>query len=139
MPIRRPKTRRLKVSAEPKHIKRARRSKSRARTRGVEPIISIGPELMEVIDQLIRLMRETSDPRQLEQLDEQRVALSEQAACLIDGHIEDVTGHYQAAVEGLQEVSHSIQRAMQGLESVKTVILKAAKAAELAGKVAAMA
>ncbi|CUS31298.1 hypothetical protein COMA1_10040 [Candidatus Nitrospira nitrosa] len=144
MPIKRTKTkktkrvRRTKVAPKTRGTKNAPRSQARALTRGLEPIMSIGPELMEVIDQLVQLMRETRDPRQLEQLDEQRVALSEHAACLIDGHLEDTTAQYQAAVESLQQVSQTIRQAIQGLESIKTVIQKAAKAVELAGKVAAM-
>lgn len=144
MPIKRTKTkktkrvRRTKVAPKARRTKNAPRSQARALTRGLEPIMSIGPELMEVIDQLVQLMRATRDPRQLEQLDEQRVALSEHAARLIDGHLEDSTAQYQAAVESLQQVSQTIQQAIQGLESIKTVIQKAAKAVELAGKVAAM-
>ncbi len=144
MPIKRTKTkktkrvRRTKVAPKARRTKNAPRSQARALTRGLEPIMSIGPELMEVINQLVQLMRETRDPRQLEQLDEQRVALSEHAARLIDGHLEDTTVQYQAAVESLQQVSQTIQQAIQGLESIKTVIHKAAKAVALAGKVAAM-
>lgn len=144
MPIKSTKTkktkrvRRTKVAPKARRTKNAPRSKARALTRGLEPIMSIGPELMEVINQLVQLMRETRDPRQLEQLDEQRVALSAHAARLIDGHLEDSTAQYQAAVESLQQVSQTIQQAIQGLESIKTVIHKAAKAVALAGKVAAM-
>ena len=94
---------------------------------------------MKVIANLIALMRTTTDPRQLKKLDEQRVALSDEAGRLIDGVLEDTTNQYRVAVEGLQQDSETIRKAIEGVETVKQVILQAAKAAELVGKVAAMA
>lgn len=139
MPTRRQKTRKTKTFPKAKPVKPVRRPKARIRAQGAEPITSIGPELMDVINSLVRLMRETTDPQELEQLNEQRVKLSEHAARLIDGRITETTAQYQAAVESLQQASGAIENAIQGIESVKTAILKAAKAVELAGKIAAMA
>lgn len=92
-----------------------------------------------VINNLGRLMRESTDRRQLEKLDAQRVALSEEAACCIDCTLDDSPARYQSAVEGLQRVSETIRKTIQGIETVTEVISKAAKAVELVGKVAAMA
>ncbi|MDH4304863.1 MAG: hypothetical protein OEV53_12455 [Nitrospira sp.] len=131
-------TRGRKIFPKAKHAKKARRPQGRTLARGAEPATSIGPELMEVINHLVSLMRETTDPRELEQLDRQRIALSEEAARCIDSVLDETTAHYQAAIEGLQETSETIRKAIQGIETVRAVILKAAKAAELVGKVAAM-
>lgn len=122
-----------------KRKKTVRRPTTQALTRGVASVPPIGPELMEVINNLVVLMRETTDLRQLEKLDAQRIALSKEAARCIDCALDDTTARYQAAVEGLQQASETIGKAIQGIETVKEVILKAAKAAELVGKVAAMA
>lgn len=122
-----------------KRKKKTRRTHTRALSRGMTSPAPIGPELMKAIANLIALMRVTTDPRQLKKLDEQRVALSDEAARLIDGVLEDTTNQYRVAVEGLQQASETIRKAIEGVETVKQVILQAAKAAELVGKVAAMA
>lgn len=122
-----------------KRKKTVRRSKTQALTRGVVSVPPIGPELMEVINNLVTLMRATMNGRQLEKLDAQRIALSEEASRFIDGNLDGTTAQYQAAIEGLQETSETIRQAIQGIETVNKVILKAARAAELVGKVAAMA
>ncbi|MGC4096379.1 MAG: hypothetical protein QM706_04625 [Nitrospira sp.] len=122
-----------------KNKKKTRRTNARTLSRGVTSPSPIGPELMAVITNLIALMRATTDPRQLKKLDAQRIALSDEAARLIDGVLEDTTGQYRVAVEGLQQASETIRKAIQGVETVKEVIVQAARAAELVGKVAAMA
>lgn len=122
-----------------KKTKNVRRTRARVLSRDGASVPSIGPELMELINDLVGLMRVTTNPKQLEQLDKQRIALSEEAARCIDGVLEDSTVQYRAAVEGLQQASDTVEKAIQGIETVKAVILKAAKAAELVGKVAAMA
>jgi hypothetical protein len=94
---------------------------------------------MAVINNLISLMKRTTDLQQLEELDQQRIAFSDEAARLIDEALDKTTAQYQAAVEGLQQTAEIIRKAIQGLETVKQAILQAAKAAELVGKVAAMA
>lgn len=122
-----------------KRKKKTRRTNTRSLSRGMTSPAPIGSELMEVITNLIVLMRVTTDPRQLKKLDEQRIALSDEAARLIDGVLEDTTSQYRVAVEGLQQASETIRKAIEGVETVKQVILQAARAAELVGKVAAMA
>lgn len=133
------KTRRKMSQIRRKTRRKVGRPSAQTVTRGITPAPSIGPQLMEVINSLIALMRQTTDPKQLKKLDEQRISLSDEAARLIDGVLEDTTAQYRAAVEGLQQVSETTRNAIQGIETVKEVILKAAKAAELVGKVAAMA
>lgn len=132
---------RLKRSKTVRHSKPVRRkkTKTRALSKGIPSTQPIGPELMAVINNLISLMKRTTDPQQLEELDQQRIAFSDKAARFIDGVLDDTTAQYRAAVEGLQRTSETILKAIRGLEAVKEVILQAAKAAELVGKVAAMA
>lgn len=129
---------RLKRRKTVRHTKTVRR-RTRSLSKGVPSTQPIGPELMAVINNLISLMKRTTDPQQLEELDQQRIALSDKAARLIDGVLDTTTTQYQAAVEGLQQTSETILKAIRGLEAVKEVILQTAKAAELVGKVAAMA
>lgn len=122
-----------------KRKKAIRRNKPPALSKGVMSTPPIGPELMEVINNLISLMKRTTDSQQLNDLDQQRIAFSDQAARLIDSVLDDTTAQYRAAVEGLKQTAETIRKAIQGLEAVKEVILQAAKAAELVGKVAAVA
>lgn len=122
-----------------KRKKKTRRTHTRALSRGMTSPAPIGPQLMDVITNLVALMRTTTDPKQLKKLDEQRIALSDEAARLIDGVLEDTSNQYRVAVEGLQQASETICKAIEGVETVKRVLLQAAKAAELVGKVAAMA
>lgn len=129
---------RLKRSKTVRRKKTVRR-RTRFLSKGVTSTQPIGPELMAVINNLISLMKRTTDPQQLEELDQQRIAFSDEAARLIDGVLDTTTTQYQAAVEGLQQTSETILKAIRGLEAVKEVILQAAKAAELVGKIAAMA
>ena len=133
-----PKSRKAKSRSTTTRTRKVRRSKARVLTRGTERSTSIVPELMGVLDQLLTLVRKTKDPQQLEQLGDQHSALSDQIEHLIDIEIETTTTQYQEAIEGIQQASDSIEKAIEGLESVKTVILRAAKAVELAGKIAAM-
>lgn len=133
------KTRRKKRQIRRKTRQNVSRRPAQTFTRGITPTPSIGPQLMEVINNLVSLMRTTTNSQQLKKLNQHRIALSDEAARLIDGVLEDSTVQYQAAIEGLQQASETIRKAIQGIETVKEVILKAAKAAELVGKVAAMA
>ena len=130
---------RLRPRKPARRSKTVRRSTTRSLSKGMPSTKPIGPELMAVINNLISLMKRTTDPQQLEELDQQRIAFSDKAARLIDGVMDTTTTQYQAAVEGLQRTSETILKAIRGLEAVKEVILQAAKAAELVGKVAAMA
>jgi len=50
---------------------------------------------MAVINNLISLMKRTTDPQQLEELDQQRIAFSDKAARLIDGVLDTTTTQYQ--------------------------------------------
>lgn len=129
---------RLKRRKPVRQTKTVRR-RTRSLSKGVPSTQPIGPELMAVINNLISLMKRTTDPQQLEELDQQRIAFSDKAARLIDGVLDTTTTQYQAAVEGLQQTSETILKAIRGVEAVKEAILQAAKAAELVGKVAAMA
>lgn len=124
---------------KPVRRKKTVRRTTKALTKGVPASQPIGPELMTVINNLISLMKRTTDPEQLEALDQQRIAFSDAAARLIDGILDTTTAQYQAAVDGLQETSETILKAIRGLEAVKEVILQAAKTVELVGKLAAMA
>jgi hypothetical protein len=99
----------------------------------------LGPELMALINNLISLMKRTTDPQELDALDEQRIAFSDEAARLIGGVLDGTTAEYHTALESLRQTSETIVKAIRGVEAVNEVILRAARTAALVGKVAAMA
>lgn len=120
---------------------RTRRITSPKRTlsRGAGEARGLGQQLLDTIENIIDLMDQTHDPDRLKELNSKRMALSNEARRLIDSNLDAASAEYQAATSALVQASATISEAIRGLESVKNAILMAAKAAELVGKVAAMA
>ena len=123
-----------------RHKARARRSASRNRSpsRGLGQSRSLGQQLLDTVENIIELMEHTQDPDRLKELNNKRIALSNEARRLIDVSLDSASAEYLAATSALEQASSSIREAIKGLESIKNAILKAAKALELVAKVAAM-
>ncbi len=118
---------------------RRRPSPKRILSREADQPCGLGQQLLDVVEGIIDLMEHTRDPDRLKELNDERIVLSVEARRLIDANLDRVSVEYCSATAALEDASCTIQEAIQGLESVKNAILQAAKAAELVGKVAAMA
>ena len=120
---------------------RTRRSASPKRTlsRGARESRGLGQQLLDTIEHIIDLMDQTQDPDRRKELNSKRIELSNEARRLIEANLNAASAEYQAATSALVQASATIADAIKGLESVKNAILMAAKAADLVGKVAAMA
>ncbi len=120
---------------------RTRRSTSPQRhlTRGARESRGLGQQLLDTIENIIALMEQTQDPDRRKELNSKRIKLSNEVGRLIEANLDAASAEYQAATSALVQASGTISEAIKGLESVKNAILMVAKAAELVGKVAAMA
>lgn len=113
--------------------------RKRSLSRGAQTPRGLGQQLLDTIEHIIVLMEQTQDPDRRKELNSKRIKLSNEVGRLIEANLDAASAEYQAATSALVQASATIAEAIKGLESVKNAILMAAKAAELVGKVAAMA
>ncbi len=97
----------------------------------------LGANALQALEQIVALMEVTRDPKRLQELEDLRVALTQQIAALVDISVSVESQEYKDAVKGLRDASAMVDQAIQGLESVSKAISAIAQAVELVAKVAA--
>ena len=97
----------------------------------------LGQQLLDTMENVIKLMETTTDPIRLKELDALRKRISNEAGRLIDAQLDASTAEYKEATAGLKQASAAIRDAIRGLEAVKKAIEMAAQALDLVAELAA--
>lgn len=94
----------------------------------------LGQQLLATLKNVQSLMVHTNDPDRLVELSNQRVALLDAIAKLVDANLNKGSQEYKAATAALQDASDMAQNAIKGLESVAKAIASVAKAVDVVSK-----
>lgn len=97
----------------------------------------LAQQLLDLMDEVITLTKETPDLKTRKELTKLRKAISNEAGRIIEANLSKSTKDYRAATVSLEKASQATREAIENVQSVKHAIDCIAKAVDLACKVAA--
>ena len=89
---------------------------------------------MDLEEEIIALIVETSDQAQRKELSKWRKAIAKEAGRLIDANLDAATREYRETATGITKAAQATRRAIQKVNSVQTAINALARVVDFAGK-----